>query len=172
MSPRRSDVPPQSASDRPSAEKHANASAEFGFLGLIASTVPRLDAHLADANCAASLRAASPLKATWFGPLQSWIDPGAAAGGEDGRTGLIAGAGVAGAASDGAGIVDAVLGGGPDFMAGLLDAVLGSSDFIAGIMEAAFGGGSDFMDGVSTRVSWCLWGGLNRVSGGLPGGGG
>jgi hypothetical protein len=104
--------------------------------------------------------------------LQSWIDPGAAAGGEDGRTGLIAGAGVAGAASDGAGILDAVLGGGPDFMAGLLDAVLGSSDFIAGIMEAAFGGGSDFMDGVSTRVSWCLWGGLNRVSGGLPGGGG
>jgi hypothetical protein len=90
--------------------------------------------------------------------LQSWIDPGAAAGGEDGRTGLIAGAGVAGAASDGAGILDAVLGGGPDFM--------------DGIMEAAFGGGSDFMDGVSTRVSWCLWGGLNRVSGGLPGGGG
>ena len=103
--------------------------------------------------------------------LQSWIDPGAAAGGEDGRTGLIAGACVAGAASDGA-VLDAVLGGGPDFMAGLLDAVLGSSDFMAGIMEAAFGGGSDFMDGVSTRVSWCLWGGLNRVSGGLPGGGG
>ena len=85
--------------------------------------------------------------------LQSWIDPGAAAGGEDGRTGLIPGA-----ASDGAGILDAVLGGGPDFMAGLLD--------------AALGGGSDFMDGVSTRLSSCLWGGLNRVSGGLPGGGG
>ena len=44
QSPRRSHVPPQSAnSDRPSAEKHANASrAEFGFLGLIASTMPGL----------------------------------------------------------------------------------------------------------------------------------
>ena len=114
------------------------------------------------------MRAASPLKATWFAVQSSVLDRSwRGRGGEDGRTGLIPGA-----ASDGAGILDAVLGGGPDFMAGLLDAVLGSSDFMAGIMEAAFGGGSDFMDGVSTRVSWCLWGGLNRVSGGLPGGGG
>jgi hypothetical protein len=88
--------------------------------------------------------------------LQSWIDPGAAAGGEDGRTGLIAGAGVAGAASDGAGILDAVLGGGPDFMAGILD--------------TALGGDSDFMEGVSRRLS-SLCGGLSRGIGGLPGGG-
>ena len=41
-------VPPQSAnSDRPSAEKYANASrAEFGFLGLIVSTVAWADAKL------------------------------------------------------------------------------------------------------------------------------
>jgi hypothetical protein len=87
---------------------------------------------------------------------QSWIDPGADPGGEDGRTGLVPGASVAGAASDGAGILDIVLGGGPDFMAGILDVVLG--------------GGSDFMAGVATRLSSCLWGGLNRVNGGLLGG--
>jgi hypothetical protein len=98
--------------------------------------------------------------------LQSWIDPGAVVGGEDGRTGLIAGAGVAGAASDGAGMLDAVLGDGPDFILG------GGSDFMAGIMDAAPGGGPDFMDGVSTSLLSCLWGGLKRVSGGLPSGGG
>ena len=37
---------------------------------------------------------------------QFWIDPGAAAGGEAGRTGAVAGAGVAGAAREGAGILD------------------------------------------------------------------
>ena len=37
---------------------------------------------------------------------QFWIDPGAAAGGEAGRTGADAGAGVAGAAREGAGILD------------------------------------------------------------------
>jgi hypothetical protein len=104
---------------------------------------------------------------------QSWIDPGAAAGGEDGRMDLVAGAGVAGAASDGAGVLDAALGGGPDFMAGILDAALGGgSDFMAGILDAALGGGSDFMAGVSTCLSSSLWSGLNRVNGGLPGGGG
>jgi hypothetical protein len=87
-------------------------------------------------------------------------------GGEDGRTGLIAGAGVAGAASDGAGMLDAVLGDGPDFILG------GGSDFMAGIMDAAPGGGPDFMDGVSTSLLSCLWGGLKRVSGGLLSGGG
>jgi hypothetical protein len=97
--------------------------------------------------------------------LQSWIDPGAAAGGEDGRTGLIAGACVAGAASDGA-VLDAVLGDGPDFILG------GGSDFMAGIMDAALGGGPDFMDGVSTRLLSCLWRGLKRVSCGLTSGGG
>jgi hypothetical protein len=91
-----------------------------------------------------------------FGLLQSWIDPGAAAGGEDGRTGLIAGAGVAGAASDGAGKLDNALGGGSDFMAGKLD--------------NALGGGSDFVEGVSTGPS-SLCGGLSRGNGGLPGGG-
>ena len=40
---------------------------------------------------------------------QSWIDPGAAAGGEAGRTGADAGAGVAGAAREGAGILDFIL---------------------------------------------------------------
>jgi hypothetical protein len=95
--------------------------------------------------------------------LQSWIDPGAAAGGEDGRTGLVAGAGVAGA--DGAAL-DAVGGEGPDFILG------GGCDFMAGIMGAALGGGPDFMDGVSIRLLTCLWAGSERVSGGLPSGGG
>jgi hypothetical protein len=96
--------------------------------------------------------------------LQSSIDPGAA-GGEDGRTGLIAGAGVAGAASDGA-VLDAAGGEGPDFIFGA------GSDFIAGIMDAALGGDPDSMDGVSTCLLTCLCAGLKRVSGGLPSGGG
>jgi hypothetical protein len=72
---------------------------------------------------------------------QSWIDPGAAAGGEAGRTGAVAGVGVAGAARDGAGILD-----------------------------PALGGGSLLTAGVSIGAS--LWTGLNRVNGGLLGGGG
>jgi hypothetical protein len=91
-----------------------------------------------------------------LGLLQSWIDPGAAAGGEDGRTGLIAGAGVVGAASDGAGKLDNALGGGSDFMAGRPD--------------SALVGGSDFVEGVSTGPS-SLCGGLSRGNGGPPGGG-
>jgi hypothetical protein len=87
---------------------------------------------------------------------QSWTDPGAAAGAEDGRTGPVAGAGVAGAASDGAGMLDAVLGGCPDLTAGILD--------------TALGGDSDFMEGVSRGLS-SLCGGLSRGIGGLPGGG-
>jgi hypothetical protein len=63
---------------------------------------------------------------------QSWIDPGAVAGGEGGRAGVVTGAGVAGAADDGAGVLDPTLGSG----------------------------------------SGSLWGGLSRVNGGLPGGGG
>jgi hypothetical protein len=103
--------------------------------------------------------------------LQSWIDPGANAGGEDGRTGLIAGAGVAGAASDGAGKRDNALGGGSDFMAGKLDNALGGgSDFMAGKPDNALVGGSDFVEGVSTGPS-SLCGGLSRGNGGLPGGG-
>ena len=97
--------------------------------------------------------------------LQSWIEPGAAAEGEDGRTGLIAGACVARAASDGA-VLDAVLGDGPDFILG------DGSFFMAGIMDAALGGGRDFMDCVSTRLLSCLWRGLKRVSCGLTSGGG
>jgi hypothetical protein len=103
------------------------------------------------------LKATIPASIT-ISASQSWIDPGAAAGGKDGRTDLVAGAGVAGAASDGAGVLDAVLGGGPDFM--------------GGIMDAALGGGPDFIDGLSTRLLSCLWGGFKRVSGGLPSGGG
>jgi hypothetical protein len=102
---------------------------------------------------------------------QSWIDPGAATGGDDGRTGLVAGVGVVGAPSDGAGILDTVLGGGTDFMAGILDTVLGGgTDFMAGVLDTALGGGSDFMEGVSTGPS-SLCGGLSRGNGGLPGGG-
>ena len=55
-------------------------------------------------------------------------------------------------------MLDAGLGGGPDFMGGILD--------------AALGGGPDFIDGLSTCLLSCLWGGLKRVSGGLPSGGG
>jgi hypothetical protein len=102
---------------------------------------------------------------------QSWIDPGAATGGDDGRTGLVAGVGVVGAPSDGADVLDTVLGGGPDFMAGILDTALGGgSDFMGGVLDAALGGGSDFMEGVSTGPS-SLCGGLSRGNGGLPGGG-
>jgi hypothetical protein len=77
-----------------------------------------------------------------LGVDQSWIDPGAAAGGEGGRAGVVAGAGVAGAARDGAGLLD-----------------------------VAFGAGSLLTGGISTGPS-SLCGGLNRVNGGLPGGGG
>jgi hypothetical protein len=42
----------------------------------------------------------------------------------------------------------------------------------AGILDTALGGGSDFMEGVSTGVSSCLCGGISRVNGGLPRGGG
>jgi hypothetical protein len=70
-------------------------------------------------------------------------------------------------------MLDAGLGGGPDFMAGILDAVFGGgSDFMGGILDAALGGGPDFIDGLSTCLLSCLWGGLKRVSGGLPSGGG
>jgi hypothetical protein len=79
----------------------------------------------------------------WAGIDQSWIDPGATAGGEDGRAGVVAGAGVTGAARDGDSVPDAGL-----------------------------GGGSELMDGVSAGLSSSLCGGLNRVNGGLPGGGG
>jgi hypothetical protein len=99
---------------------------------------------------------AAIVASTILSASQSWIDPGAATGGDDGRTGLVAGVGVVGAPSDGADILDAVLGGGPDFMAGILD--------------TALGGGSDFMEGVSTGPS-SLCGGLSRGNGGLPGGG-
>ena len=77
-----------------------------------------------------------------LGVDQSWIDPGAAAGGEAGRAGEVAGAGVAGAARNGAGILD-----------------------------VAFGAGSLLTGGISTGPS-SLCGGLSRVTGGLPGGGG
>ena len=98
----------------------------------------------------------SIVASTTVSASQSWTDPGAAAGREDGRTGPVAGTGVAGAASDGAGTLDGALGGGPDFMAGILDNPLG--------------GDSDFMEGVSTGLS-SLCGGLSRGNGGLPGGG-
>jgi hypothetical protein len=117
---------------------------------------------------------------------QSWIDPGAATGDDDGRTGLVAGVGVVGAPSDGADTLDTVLGDGPDFMAGMLDTALGGgsdfmggvldtalgggSDFMGGVLDATLGGGSDFMEGVSTGPS-SLCGGLSRGNGGLPGGG-
>jgi hypothetical protein len=102
---------------------------------------------------------------------QSWIDPGTATGGDDGRTGLVAGVGVVRAPSDGADTLDTVLGDGPDFMAGMLDTALGGgSDFMGGVLDAALGGGSDFMEGVSTGPS-SLCGGLSRGNGGLPGGG-
>jgi hypothetical protein len=71
---------------------------------------------------------------------QSCIDPGAAAGGEGGRAGVVVGAGVAGAARGG-----------------------------AGTPEAAPGSESLLTRGVSTGAS--LWTGLNRVTGGLVGGG-
>ena len=77
-----------------------------------------------------------------LGVDQSWIDPGAAAGDEAGRAGEVAGAGVAGAARNGAGILD-----------------------------VAFGAGSLVTGGISTGPS-SLCGGLSRVTGGLPGGGG
>ena len=70
---------------------------------------------------------------------QSCIDLGTATGGEDGRT--VAGAGVAGAAGDRAG------------------------------MLGAAGGGSGSTEGVPVGLSSSLCGGLNRVKGGLPGGG-
>jgi hypothetical protein len=73
---------------------------------------------------------------------QSWIDPGAAAGGEGGRAGEVAGAGVAGAARNGAGILD-----------------------------VAFDAGSLLTCGISTGPS-SLRTGLNRLNGGLAGGGG
>jgi hypothetical protein len=76
-------------------------------------------------------------RARWLGVDQSWIDPGAAAGGEGGRDG----AGVAGAARNGAGILD-----------------------------VAFGAGSLLTGGISTGPS-SLCTGLNRVNGGRPGGG-
>jgi hypothetical protein len=69
---------------------------------------------------------------------QSWIDPGAAVGGEGGRACGVAGAGVAGAVW-------------------------------AGMLDAALGGGSVLTGGVSTGSSLCT--GLNRVNGGLLGGG-
>ena len=81
--------------------------------------------------------------ARWRGIDQSEIDPGVVAGGEGGRTGVVGGAGVAGAARDGAGMLD-----------------------------AALGGRSDLMDGVSKGLSSSLCGGLNRVNGGPPGAGG
>ena len=80
-------------------------------------------------------------RARWLGVDQSWIDPGAAAGGEGGGAGEVDGAGVAGAPRNGAGILD-----------------------------VAFGAGSLLTGGISTGPpSLCT--GLNRVSGGLPGGG-
>jgi hypothetical protein len=77
-----------------------------------------------------------------LGVDQSWIDPGAAAGGEGGRAGVVAGVGVAGAARNGAGILD-----------------------------AAFGAGSLLTGAVSTGFSSSLCGGPSRGNGGLPGGG-
>ena len=44
---------------------------------------------------------------------QSWIDPGAAAGGEGGGAGEVDGAGVAGAPRNGAGILDVAFGADP-----------------------------------------------------------
>ena len=83
------------------------------------------------------------LRGRWRGIDQSEIDPGVVVGGEGGRTGVVGGAGVAGAARDGAGMLD-----------------------------AALGGRSDLMDGVSKGLSSSLCGGLNRVNGGPPGAGG
>lgn len=80
------------------------------------------------------------LRRRWPGIDQSWIDPGAAAGGEDDVAGVVVGPSVAGAARAGAGVLD-----------------------------GALGGGSELMDGVSAGLSSPLCGGFSRVNGGLPG---
>jgi hypothetical protein len=71
---------------------------------------------------------------------QSWIAPGARAGGEGDVAGAVVGLGVTGAARDGANVLD-----------------------------AALGGGSELMVGTSAGLSSSLCGGFSRVSGGLPG---
>jgi hypothetical protein len=72
--------------------------------------------------------------------LQSWIDPGAAVGGEGCRGGVVAG------------VAD----------------VAGGTGERAGILDTALGGDSELIDGLSTGLS-SLCGGLSRGNGGLPG---
>jgi hypothetical protein len=69
---------------------------------------------------------------------QSWIDPGAAAGGEGDVAGVVVGPSVAGAARA-----------------------------WAGVLDAALGGGSELMDSVSAGLASSLCGGFSRVNGGI-----
>ena len=77
------------------------------------------------------------LRRRWPGIDQSWIDPGAAAGGEDDVAGVVVGPSVA------AGVLDGALGGGSELMdgvsAGLSSSLCGGFSRVNGGLPGAAG---------------------------------